>query len=158
MKEQVTEFAKAAENFCIWTEGMPTDALGEARSARKLLIELLRCAIELPNGEPGRDAPEISDEEYQKIYNRFESLPFKFYSECFNPLTIPAEEPVTADLADDLADVWRDLKRGLLLYQAGHWDAAVWEWHLHFDSHWGHHATGALYALQTWLSANVENH
>jgi uncharacterized protein DUF5063 len=81
-------------------------------------------------------------------------MPFNYYSECFNPIAIPAELPVTADLADDLADIWRDLKRGLALYESGSAEAAAWEWGFHFNAHWGHHTCGALYALQTWFSQN----
>jgi hypothetical protein len=86
-----------------------------------------------------------------KEFRRFGSLPFNFYSECFNPLVVPAEEPVIADFADDLADIWRDVKPGLLLFRAG--DRAAGHWRFHFDVHWGHHATAAMYALQAWFSA-----
>jgi hypothetical protein len=61
---------------------------------------------------------------------------------------------VAADLADDLADIWRDVKSGLLLYRSENPAAASWEWRFHFKAHWGRHATGAMHALQAWFSAN----
>jgi uncharacterized protein DUF5063 len=70
----------------------------------------------------------------------------------FDPLVVPQEETVTADLADDLADVWGDLKGGLLLLHQGDRVGATWHWAFHFSAHWGHHATAALYALQSWFS------
>ena len=150
----VAAFAAAAEAYCAWAEGEPHNADEDAGLARLLLLDLCRAAIDLPAVEADGNAPEISDDDYQRVFRRFGSLPFNYYSKCFDPLIVPAAEPVTADLADDLADIWRDVKRGLLLYREGHTDAAVWQWRFHFDIHWAHHATAALYALQSWLSAH----
>jgi hypothetical protein len=99
------------------------------------------------------EAPDLPTEEYDRIFRRFGALPFNYYSECFDPLILPAEEPVAADLADDLADIWRDVKGGLLLYDAGSPQSAAWHWSTHYSFHWGHHATSALYALQSWFSS-----
>ena len=59
---------------------------------------------------------------------------------------------MVADLADDLADVWRDVKRGLSLFNAGHVEAACWEWRQGFLATLGYHAAGGIYALHTWLA------
>ena len=156
MTPAVDAFAVAAEAYCAWAEIPSRGTLRDARAARALTAELFRRAIELPQGDPEIDAPEIAAEEYRAVYERFGALPFNYYSECFDPLAVPAEEPVTADLADDLADIWRDVKSGLLLFRAGHHAAATWHWRFHFESHWGHHVTAALYALQSWFSAHAD--
>ena len=57
------------------------------------------------------------------------------------------EAPVCGSLDDDFLDTYRDLTRGLRLYDAGHVEAAGWEWRHSFDWHWGQHAVGALRAL-----------
>ena len=113
--------------------------------------------MDLPEVSPDADAPTIGEDEYRVVLKRFGALPFNYYSQCFNPLVVPAEEPVTADLADDLADIWNDVKRGLILYESGAIEAAVWEWRFHFSAHWGHHACGSLYALQAWFSQNDDD-
>jgi Domain of unknown function (DUF5063) len=154
MSKPIEQFADIARRFCRWAESEPQDPMSEARTARRLLAELYLQAIDLPKAPSDADAPEIAQEQYQSVFRRFGALPFNYYSECFNPIAIPAELPVTADLADDLADIWRDLKRGLALYESGSAEAAAWEWGFHFNAHWGHHACGALYALQTWFSQN----
>ncbi len=149
-------FAAAAEQFCAWAEGESRGIVSDARLARALISELFRRAIDLPEqSDWNGDAPEISIDRYTRVYQRFGSLPFNFYSECSNPLIVPAEEPITADLADDLADVWRDVKGGLLLFGDGNITAAAWHWRFHFEIHWGHHASAALYALQSWFSEHV---
>lgn len=151
-------FAAAAEQYCAWAEAASPGRVRDARIARTLVTELFRRAIDLPRVDDfDGEAPEIPQDEYQRIYRRFGALPFNYYSECFDPLVVPAEKPVTADLADDLADIWRDVKTGLLLFRAGNRAAAAWQWRFLFDVHWGRHATSALYALQAWFSARSED-
>jgi hypothetical protein len=56
-------------------------------------------------------------------------------------------------LSDDLGDVYRDVKEGLLLRDAGFSDTDVaWQWRFQFWIHWGTLAVGALRALHSRLS------
>src|SRR5438105_3678749 len=156
---EIDHFVSAARSFIAWAESPASlDAHAEALAARRLVVTLIAAAIALPpDATPSLTAPTIPHDEYQVIYRRFGALPFNYYGECFNPLPVPAEEPVVADLADDLADIWRDVKGGLLLYDAGESESAVWHWSNHYSSHWGHHATAALYALQSWFSSTGDD-
>ena len=117
----------------------------------------MAAAIELPRAGSDAEAPDIWQDDYRAIFQRFGSLPFNYSTECFDPIAVPAEEPVTADLADDLADIWRDVKAGLILYDQGERSAAGWQWVIQFSAHWGHHATAALYAIQSWFSQNGDD-
>ena len=52
-------------------------------------------------------------------------------------------------LADDIADIYRDLKEGLVLsetHQAPP-ENIIWNWRVLFYSHWGKHAMDALLAI-----------
>lgn len=150
--EQRGHFAEVAEEYCNWAEGPAGDAIDEARQARRLLIELLRCAIDLTCPFSEVESRSLSNDAYERVYARFGTLPFNYYSECFNPLPVPAEEPGVADLADDLADIWRDVKVGLILWHELRVASAAWYWRFTFETHWGHHASAALYALQSWFA------
>ena len=70
----------------------------------------------------------------------------------FDPLKSPPEDPVAGSPADDLADIWFDVKRGLLIFEAKG-EAALadvqWSWKFSFETHWGRHATGAMAAPGT---------
>ena len=157
MSKSIERFVDTARRFCLWAEGDPQDSRSEARTARRLVAELYLHVMDLPDVSGDADAPEIGDDQYRLIFKRFGALPFNYYSQCFNPLVVPAEEPVIADVADDLADIWRDVKRGLVLYERGAIEAAVWEWRFNFSAHWGHHACGSLYALHAWFSQNDDD-
>jgi len=56
-------------------------------------------------------------------------------------------EVIQGSLADDIADIYRDLEEGLVLKDEASPQNAIWEWRFGFDSHWGHHAIDALKAI-----------
>ena len=67
-------------------------------------------------------------------------------------LRSPDSPEVTGSLADDIADVYRDLRTGLRKWQRGESGGALWEWRFNFEAHWGQHADDALRAIHS-LSA-----
>jgi hypothetical protein len=79
-------------------------------------------------------------------------LPVDNYGWIFDPLVVPPEEPVVASVADDIADIYRDVVTGLRLDQLGRRTEAVWHWSFYLSRHWGLHATGAIRALHCWLA------
>ena len=147
--KSAVKFAAAASSYCDWAELTPGDAAAEAISAQRHLCDLYRLALDLPDVSGDEDAPDITHAEWMKVYTRFQSLKPYNYSKIYDPLEFPADEAVFCDLADDLADIWRDLKSGLILWEAGAFDAASWQWRFSFSSHWGRHLTGALQAFSS---------
>jgi hypothetical protein len=71
----------------------------------------------------------------------------KYYQEMFAPYKLEDKEPVVGDLADDLADIYRDLADGLAKWRRGEREGAAWAWQFQFACHWGEHLTSALRAL-----------
>lgn len=156
--DAIIRFAHAAREFCLWAEGTPAAGEIEMLIARRHLANLFALALDLPNiacdvNEPAK----ISHEAWTSIFKRFRVLPVNYYGHCFDPLQVPADEPTIGDLADDLADTWRDLKGGLDLYDAGEVNAAAYAWREGFTIHWGRHAAGALYTLQCWAQEFGDN-
>ncbi len=75
---------------------------------------------------------------------------WNLYSPVFDPTK--DREAIYGSLADDIADIYRDLKEGLVL----HSDLAppndiLWEWRLGFYSHWGKHAIDARHTIHFLL-------
>ena len=156
MDESTENFATLAKEYCGWAESKPKPETEEVKIAIKILANLYSTALALPKNDPGNDVDgnRISDEEWNIIFKRFGALPFNYYSEFFSPAKVAEEEPVVGDLADDLADIYRDIKQGLELYEEGHVNEALWEWNQNFNIHWGRHATSALHALHAYASEN----
>lgn len=157
MSSELESFSIAAEEFCTWCESGRRSETAEAESAARHLSKLYNLALglRLPDGvvdEDGADA--VGDEEWKVVFNRCASLPFSYYSVVFDPHTLDSEEPVTGDLGDDIADMYRDIGRGLSLHQSGHSLEAEWQWCFSFRVHWGRHAVSALHALHCWRADN----
>ena len=150
--QQLEDFADTATAFCAWAESVAIVPEEEADTAIKMLSKLLALVHELPELFNEEDAPGLTHEEWLAVYKRFGELPFNYYASYSEPHDTNDPSPGIGDVADDLADTWRDLKGGLALYQKGNYAAAAWEWRESFTSHWGRHAAGALYALQCWRS------
>jgi len=141
-------------DFCCWAEdNYSSDE--DMKELLALLSSLYLRALALPEYESDDDIIQerLSHDEWKKMYDRFKLLPVGHYPVFFNPLDA-GEEPVTADLADDLADIYRDLKAGLLLFEKGNIAGAHWEWRDSFVTHWGQHTLGAMYAIHHYIVMN----
>jgi len=72
-----------------------------------------------------------------------------FYDEIFDPTR--DEEPVKGCIADDLTDIYTDLKEGYLKWRidtAESRDEALWDWTFSLDHHMGDHMVDVLRPLQ----------
>ena len=124
-----------------------------------LLVELYASGLALPQSPAsGEDveADEVSDAVWKAIYGRLGSLPFNCYGVVLEPHAVPPGEAVVGDVADDLADIYRDIKNGLSLWDHGYEVEAVWHWRFHFGFHWGRHAADAIRVLHVWLEQEAE--
>jgi hypothetical protein len=157
----VKDFKEAAEKFCLLLESQPvdTDAWGEELVAT--LAQVYAFAHRLPNLESSDNCSEVPDsidvtrEEWRHVFDLVHDLlgPQSVYLAYFDP-SEPSDSTANhlhGDLADDLVDIYRDLKPGLRAWASGN-DAMIpsivfdWKFPL-FGSHWGIHAVSAMRAL-----------
>jgi Domain of unknown function (DUF5063) len=92
----------------------------------------------------------LSEQEWGKLYNFLKEKlgDWDLYHQVFDPTE--DSEAIFGTLADDIADIYRDLKHGLVFretHQSLPDEDAIWTWHLLFYSHWGDHAMHALLAI-----------
>jgi uncharacterized protein DUF5063 len=157
----VEAFATEAKQFCDWLmEGRDS---GE-RAAHAGLVRLCRlytAALELPDlrfTESGdSDADDVPQDEWKQAYAAAGRLPVGLYKEVYDPVgdLSEDEEPVVGDVADDLADIYRDVMRGLRAFDKGDMNNALWEWRFNLAHHWGAHATAAIRVMHMWIQTNA---
>lgn len=150
----LVEFTQLAENFCAAIEASPEDDLFNVSAwrLRADLAALLAAGFRLPEIDPtDEDFPDgPSSERSQGV---FRHLRTRFgdkdtYWTNFNVWGNGADAVTAGSLADDLADIWSDLRRGLDALAAGTpWQDVAWEWRFGLETHWGRHAVEALRAL-----------
>lgn len=159
--EAAERFAPVAQRYC---------SLVDSRSALekpefllqiyRMLPELIAEAIRLQEVVFGDDENEEQDARLRQIRVKTEmnqvewgqhytSLKEKLgdwnlYWQVFDPRT--DNEAIYGSLADDIADIYRDLKNGLALRESNEVSAyiIVFDWQFKYWSHWGKHAIDAL--------------
>ena len=118
---------------------------------RELLIRLIFHIPAVESHQHGTDfdGQRISSEEFGRAVNRFRELPFNLYRVVFDPHDFEVDnETVTGSLADDLADIYRDLAVGIDNAINGHINDACFDWSQSYASHWFRHAVSALTAIE----------
>ncbi len=151
-----------AGRFCQLIESAGSTAKEEFAAELFVSIAgLVAMASRLPNVSPTDaelpDGP--SHDEWKRRYDAiYETL--GEWADYWTTMTTAdycsTPDPVSLTLADDLADIWRDLKSGLLALDTGaSAQDVIWDWRFAFYSHWGSHAVEALRALHARL-VNVD--
>lgn len=142
------EFARCATSFCHFIENAHEYAPGaRLRQGRELLARVYAQSLALPRPESIQGtSTDVASPGSPCVPTRWPGFGrFDAYWEVCDPYV---EEAILAgSLSDDVLDVYRDLSRGLSLYERGNVIEAVWEWSFHRDVHWGAHAVDALRAL-----------
>lgn len=122
------------------------------RSLTELMIWVWRLPKAQEGGELASDDSEVCDlavskAERHNVYSKANTvIATQFYDH-----TWADGEVTTGDTADDLAEIYGDLKLGLLQWRRGDeqsFASAVWQWRFSHSSHWRQHALGLGGVLQ----------
>ena len=146
--ESVVAFAKAAERYGELQSSEAEPVARWLQQVQRSLLELYRLALDLPPSVEVIDDRRVRVEHEQWLdqFNRIGKAIASAdgYWMVYEPFGDPAE-PVYASLADDLADVWRDLEEGFRTMRlTGSWRSAAWQWQWGLVNHWGQHAVDAI--------------
>jgi len=155
-KTKAEHFSKIVRRYCDWAESPFLDGEADFQVAQKILAELCLSVLNLPDDEFEDDVEleDISTEQWKTVRDRFSNLPINGYWTVFDPTKAEENETVFALLSDDLADTYRDIKYGLLLFDAGHISEAIWQWKFNFKIHWGRHLLNAEKVIYSWIFNN----
>jgi hypothetical protein len=164
-RKPVLEFIDIATKYCTLIESRENmSRIKLFQGAFIILPQLCHCGMRLPEVYrfPDYKKRGIPNDKYMVILH---SLHDKFkewdlYKKIFDPYERKDKEWNYGSLADDVADVYRDIKPGLQEWDSS--DAAdrrysIWDWSFLFEHHWGHHATGAFQTLYFLLYWHIED-
>lgn len=151
MDSRIKNFVDVAGTYCSLIENhgdVSVDVLCER--LQELLPLLYYHAVQLP--EPESMYPTSRDISHREWKSLFDELREKFgdgdsYWCVYNPLKLGKNDPLRSGLSDDLADIWRDLKNGVIEWQHASQESRrqiVYSWHFSFHSHWSDHVVDAL--------------
>ena len=137
------KFYEIARSFCKWIENTPKVEKTHYKELLCFLSELYNSALYIQDVESIDDI-EVDVERITISFGKADC-----YWEIFN--SYECEEPVCGSLSDDFADIYKELKIGVILYEKGHINDAVWNWKWSFENHWSYHAVDAMRVLNTLL-------
>jgi hypothetical protein len=136
VNEAVEKFRRLAEEYCAVVERPARDRLELQEALMELLPRLYLAASSLPLTEP-----ETEDLLPDRPTNDERFAVMAGLQEVLGPSDLD-------HVADDLADIWNDLKQGLVALESGSAEAdVIFSWRHDFTSHWGRHAVNALAAV-----------
>ena len=148
-------FTENVEWFCDWAEG-DAHTLIEGRQHLITLMSSIPWIEDFRDaGSDDADFPRRGHDGWKEDHQRFADLPFQYYRSVFDPHDFDStDEPVTGDLHDDFSDIFGDLWHGLQAHRAGQTQDALAHWVDSYFTHWGHHASSALNAIDEFYRAN----
>jgi len=159
------EFVAVANEFCKYAERASELKGGELlKILQRLLPFLYLKASLLPALEPFfGDGNEkfVTEADWNRIY---EVLKRQFgtaddYLEIFDERFDESETPVPSSLAENMADIYQDLKDFLLLYQTGTKEVmndALWECKMNFENIWGQKLVNSMRAIHKFIYSGEE--
>ena len=145
MKNKVVDdFFQSAGHYCSIIEDFDSNQIhSNLKTLHVSLLDLYSKALILPEVEQNNE--EVND--LNIVVPQINFGEYDHYWEVFNPYEL--EPPVGASLSDDILDIYKDVKKGILLYEKNKSIEAIWEWKFSFEIHWGSHAVDAIRALHT---------
>ncbi len=161
----VVEFVAVANEYSKYAEHA-SELKGDEllRILQRLLPFLYLKASLLPALEPFfEDGNEkfITEDDWNRIHNNLKEK----FGAADDFLDFPAEgageaeTPVLSSLAENMADIYQDLKDFLLLYQTGTREVmndAIWECRLNFENIWGQKLVNSLRAIHKFIYSGNE--
>ncbi len=159
--KEVTDFISVAGEYCTFVENV-SDLSREDffRFAQEILPLLYYHAVKLPEleniFEEGNERF-VSEEDWQFVHDEIlkKAGPFDTYPEIFDNNINEADNFVTSSIAENLSDIYQDIKDFTLLYNVGTneiMNDAIWECRLNFKEYWGQKLSNVLRAVHNTVS------
>ena len=149
--QDLEKFAESAKRFCLLMElspsNRPTDFYKIVRDTLKSLNDNI-SNVEAISGDKNYDQYNLSDTDYFLILENIGKLLDPELANIINDYTGKNDFELTDEffgftmLSDDLADIYRDLKKGLNRYEIQTEDAktdAGFCWRFNYEYHWFDH-------------------
>jgi hypothetical protein len=152
----VVEFTAVAKEFCDFIERVD----GEEKQAflsrlQKFLPLIYLKGSLLPDcesDEPGMIEEALTEDEYNRLFGSLRQLLSgdDEYLEVFDDNMRYSERPVVASIAENVCDIYQDLKNFISSYQHGMLDVmqeALWQLNANFELYWGRACASVLRAV-----------
>lgn len=164
------EFELVADEYCSLVDhAAGVDRTQFLTQLYSVIPRLISAAIRLPKVELGSEDNEkdqryawqnrMNDEEWRRLYNSLKEklADWDSYWQVFDPRT--DNEAIYGSLADDIADVYRDVRDGICLKDANATPTPelIFNLRIGYLSHWAKHAMDALRIIHFLLEDALQS-
>ena len=154
-KQKLLNFLNAVRSFCSLLETKQSGSPAKFLTVmQRHLLTLYSYGLDMPLvklEESTNSEFEMPDVEMESVLRLTgENLPYQYYWHVFDPSDDKDTTAVCGDMVDDIGDIYKDIKRSLLLFDSGSQTVqqhAVWQFKFDFENHWSNHCINALYAI-----------
>ncbi|MEE4117072.1 MAG: DUF5063 domain-containing protein [Marinilabiliaceae bacterium] len=158
--KEVIEFTAVANEYCAFTDRVNDyNGIQVLRFMQRILPLLYSKILALPVFEPVlEDNPEkyVTEADWQRVHD---SIIVKLgeandYLEVFDEAMDFSESAVSSGIAEDLADIYQDIKDYLVSYSIGTLEImneALWQCTENFNLYWGQTLVNTLRAIHSAL-------
>ena len=163
--KNVIEFITVANEYCNFVEDHTSYKAQEFLVRLQKLFPLIYLkATMLPTFElESYDAPEkfVSEVDYNFLMNKLLDKfgQYDSYQEVFDPNMQFSDAPLEASVAENICDVYQDLKDLIMGYQLGADEAmydSLADCVVNFKEYWGQKLTNGLRAIHYLLNSDIE--
>ena len=152
LTESLSEMVDVAQNYCRLIDQQGQVPGGWLESLFNLLPQLHSAVTALNAFDTGEmPLPEVNLDERFELYSRLRKLLGERDSYWLEFDASPEQIHMSGSLADDLTDIYFDLRHGLALLDEAWPQRAAQAWQSSYRAHWGQHLVDAerhLYALK----------
>jgi len=150
----VLEFLAVAQKFCLFIDEIhqynKNQVFDYLHKAIPLIYVRGSVLPEIPPEDYTYNEKFVTEEQWQNVFNSIRNILQKDDEYWFLENDNPLNDPLKASMADNLADLYQDMKDFIILYQKPLRDAkkmAVWEIRELFKAHWGFRCVNLLKVL-----------
>ncbi|MDA3817201.1 MAG: DUF5063 domain-containing protein [Prolixibacteraceae bacterium] len=154
--KDVIEFVTVANEYCAFIENHASIKRGEfVEKVQKIYPLLYLKASMLPDVEDENvetPAKYVTEVDYSFLMQKISEKLARFdsYQEVFDADMQFSEGAVEASIAEDICDIYQDLKDFLMAYRVGTTEImtdAIWECQKNFSEYWGQRLVNSLRAI-----------
>ena len=163
--KNVIEFVTVANEFCAFVENQANFNRVEFidRSIKILPLLYLKAVMLPPVNDEDAETPEkyVTEVDYNFLLNKISEklAQYDSYQEVFDEGMQFSETPVVASIAENICDIYQDLKDFLLNFRIGTVELmtdALWECQNNFKTYWGQRLVNGLRALHALFYGDID--
>lgn len=162
---ETIEFVTVAVEFCIFMESFKGLSVEEFTSKMTKILPLLYLKVqlvpEIESDDFGNIENAVTEDDYNFILNRVTAVMGRHndYLEVFEEDMKYSAEPILAHVAEDLADIYQDIRNFVAIYERGieeHMNEALYTCIDDFKSYWGQTLVNVLRALHSVAYSSLD--